>query len=36
VFYRQPELAVKQLELLTQAFPNATRLGTPSCFARTR
>jgi putative tryptophan/tyrosine transport system substrate-binding protein len=27
VFYRQPELAVKQLELLTQAFPNATRLG---------
>jgi putative ABC transport system substrate-binding protein len=27
VFYRQPELAAKQLELLTQAFPNATRLG---------
>jgi putative tryptophan/tyrosine transport system substrate-binding protein len=27
VFYRQPELAVKQLELLTQAFPNATQLG---------
>jgi ABC-type uncharacterized transport system substrate-binding protein len=26
-FYRQPELAAKQLELLTQAFPNATRLG---------
>ena len=27
VFYRQPELAAKQLELLTQAFPSATRLG---------
>jgi putative tryptophan/tyrosine transport system substrate-binding protein len=27
IFYRQPELAAKQLELLTQAFPNATRLG---------
>src|SRR5262249_45279077 len=27
VFYRQPELAAKQLELLTQAFPIATRLG---------
>jgi putative ABC transport system substrate-binding protein len=27
VFYRQPELAAKQLELLTQAFPNARRLG---------
>jgi putative tryptophan/tyrosine transport system substrate-binding protein len=27
VFYRQPELAVKQLELLTQAFPHATQLG---------
>ena len=27
VFYRQLELAAKQLELLTQAFPNATRLG---------
>ena len=27
VFYRQPELAAKQLELLMQAFPNATRLG---------
>jgi putative ABC transport system substrate-binding protein len=27
VFYRQPELAAKQLELLTQTFPNATRLG---------
>jgi putative tryptophan/tyrosine transport system substrate-binding protein len=27
VFYRQPELAGKQLELLTQAFPNASRLG---------
>src|SRR5215468_5431943 len=27
VFYRQPELAAKQLELLTQAFPTATRLG---------
>jgi putative ABC transport system substrate-binding protein len=27
VFYRQPELAAKQLELLTQAFPNTTRLG---------
>ena len=27
VFYRQPELAAKQLELLTQAFPNASRLG---------
>jgi putative ABC transport system substrate-binding protein len=27
VFYRQPELAVKQLELLIQAFPNATQLG---------
>jgi putative ABC transport system substrate-binding protein len=27
VFYRQPELAAKQVELLTQAFPNATRLG---------
>src|SRR5262249_40363115 len=36
VFYRQPELAVKQLELLTQAFPNATRLGTPSCLPRAR
>jgi putative ABC transport system substrate-binding protein len=27
VFYRQPELAAKQLELLAQAFPNASRLG---------
>ena len=27
VFYRQPELAAKQVELLTQAFPNAIRLG---------
>jgi putative ABC transport system substrate-binding protein len=27
LFYRQPELAVKQLELLTQAFPEKTRLG---------
>src|SRR5215469_3162633 len=27
IFYRQPELAAKQLELLTQAFPNATRWG---------
>jgi len=27
IFYRQPELAAKQLELLTQAFPNATHLG---------
>jgi putative tryptophan/tyrosine transport system substrate-binding protein len=27
IFYRQPELAAKQLELLTQAFPTATRLG---------
>jgi putative tryptophan/tyrosine transport system substrate-binding protein len=27
LFYRQPELAVKQLELLTQAFPKRTRLG---------
>ncbi len=27
MFYRQPELVAKQLELLTQAFPNSTRLG---------
>ena len=27
LFYRQPELAAKQLELLTQAFPEKTRLG---------
>jgi len=27
VFYRQPELAAKQLELLTQAFPERTRVG---------
>jgi len=27
VFYRQPELAAKQLELLTQTFPHANRLG---------
>jgi putative ABC transport system substrate-binding protein len=27
VFYRQPELAAKQLELLTQAFPDRKRLG---------
>src|SRR4029077_19774461 len=27
LFYRQPELAAKQLELLTQAFPGKTRLG---------
>src|SRR5262245_47927485 len=26
-FIVRPELAAKQLELLTQAFPNATRLG---------
>ena len=28
LFYRQPELAGKQLELLAEAFPNRTRLGT--------
>ena len=27
LFYRQPELAAKQLELLTQAFPERKRLG---------
>jgi putative ABC transport system substrate-binding protein len=27
LFYRQPELAAKQLELLTQAFPDRTRLA---------
>jgi putative ABC transport system substrate-binding protein len=27
VFYRQPELAAKQLEILVQAFPDRTRLG---------
>jgi len=27
VFYRQPELAAKQLEILTQAFPQKSRLG---------
>jgi putative ABC transport system substrate-binding protein len=27
IFYRQPELAAKQLEQLTAAFPNATQLG---------
>ena len=27
IFYRQPELAAKQLELLTQAFPERTKLG---------
>jgi putative ABC transport system substrate-binding protein len=27
VFYRQPELAAKQLELLTQAFPEKSRLA---------
>jgi putative ABC transport system substrate-binding protein len=27
LFLRQPELAAKQLELLTQAFPDRTRLG---------
>ena len=27
LFYRQPELAAKQLELLAQAFPEKTRLG---------
>jgi putative ABC transport system substrate-binding protein len=27
VFYRQPELAAKQLELLTQTFPEKSRLG---------
>jgi putative ABC transport system substrate-binding protein len=27
VFYRQPELAAKQLELLTQAFPGKSRLA---------
>jgi ABC-type uncharacterized transport system substrate-binding protein len=27
VFYRQPELAAKQLELLTQAFPQKSRLA---------
>jgi len=26
-FYRQPELAVKQLELLAEAFPDRTRVG---------
>src|SRR5262249_28588135 len=26
VFYRQPELAAKQLEILTQAFPERSRL----------
>ena len=27
IFYRQPELAAKQVELLTQTFPHANRLG---------
>jgi putative ABC transport system substrate-binding protein len=27
VFYRQPELAAKQVELLTESFPHANRLG---------
>jgi putative tryptophan/tyrosine transport system substrate-binding protein len=27
LFYRQPELAVKQLELLVEAFPDRTRVG---------
>src|SRR3954451_2577433 len=27
IFYRQPELAAKQVELLTETFPHATRLG---------
>jgi putative ABC transport system substrate-binding protein len=27
VFYRQPELAVKQLELLAESFPDRTRVG---------
>jgi len=27
IFYRQPELAAKQVELLTETFPHANRLG---------